>query len=637
MTGNSSPTLENTNSKPISTSSSSQKSTSTPQKQKFFPNALWFNFNTLLHLLAVLIGIYLVPFGRSSSSENSFLNSIYDLLFTEKLADYSKPVNSSDSFFGPALLATLIRPLNLVFDEKIRSLILSKLPLLNVPKSLIFNIGLYCHETHTWNLLAGRLIISIGFVLSLAALRSSLALKFKSNAISTIFSLLSLATFVPFLVASRIQAQTFLMIILNFALASLFSGHYNRAVSLLAVNAVIFDVLLGSVLLVATFISSLIFLRGIPAPFKPLQAFLTILVTLPLALIVTSVFDSLFYNKFIWPQGELLLMSVTKFYNYHSVDDIKSLVIEGLKSISFESLKTSKTLTNLSIALSPALLIYTFGRKNRYTQVLLSIYSITTGFALLFFSNSNLSSACTPLIVPLLISSSISFLGGIKSSNRLISYSTLILLLGIVLPGIFWTFGRIHVEISAASQFSGQALLEINSKILNESKEGNISRVHINSEISNFGTNKFLQLKKNVLYSSTLNVKSFRPDYLITFPKFCPNSKAMKLFSGFDKVDLKKFEISKIDKVGIFRYDDSICPEILNSDSEPVSDASTKESLSITFKSIASSFPSLKKEFSSLKKQEEFISKYLGKFNHKKVSNSAAIISYLYANLLEQI
>lgn len=633
MTGNSStPKVVNTNSKPLSTSSP-KKSTSTPQI--FFPNALWFNFNTLLHLLAVVIGIYLVPFGRSSPSENSFLNSIYDLLFTEKLEDYSKPVNSIDSFFGPALLATLIRPLNLVFDEKIRSLILSKLPLLNVSNSLIFDISLYCHETRTWNLLVGRFIISIAFVLSLAALRSSLALKFKSNAISTILSLLSLATFIPFLTASRIQAQTFSMIILNLALASLFSGHYNRTVSLLTVNAVIFDVLLGSVLLVATFVSSLIFLRGIPSPFKPLQAILTIIVTLPFALIVTTVFDSLFYNKFIWPQGELLLLSFIK--SFISIDDIKSLVIESFKNISFESLKSSKTLTNLSIASSPALLIYAFGRKNRYTQVLISIYSITSGFALLFFSNSNLSSACTPLIIPLLISSSISFLGGIKSSNRLISYSTLILLLGIVLPGIFWTFGRLHLEISSASQFSGQALLEINSKILKERKEGTISRVHINSEISNFGTNKFLQLKKNVLYSSALNIKSFRPDYLITFPKFCSNSKALKLFSGFDKVDLKKFEISKIDKVAIFRYDDSNCP-ISDSDSQSISDTSTKDdSLSITFKSIASSLPILKKEFSNLKEQEEFISKYLGKFNHKKVSNSAAIISYLYANLLEQI
>lgn len=637
-------------SSPVISSSNSKvnpkSSTSTPPK--FIPNVLLFNFNTLLHVLAALLGIYLVPFGRSTPSESSFLNSLYDLLFTEKLEDFVRPSGSSNSFLGSALLATIIRPLNLVFDQRIRSLAMSKLPLLKLPEALIFKIGLYFHETQIWNLIVGRIIISMAFVLSLALLRSSLALKFKSSVISTIFSILSLATFVPFLTASRIQAQTFSMIILNFALAALFSGHYNRTFSLLTVNSVIFDVLFGSVLLKATFISSLMFLRGtVPSPFNPLQAILTILVTLPFAIIVTSVFDSLFYNKFIWPQGEVLLSFVKSsldFFKSISMESVKSLVLESFKALSPENLKSSKTLTNLVIALTPALLVYIFGRKNRYTKVLLSIYSITISSALIFFSDSsNLSSTCTPLIVPLLVSTSIAFLGGIKSSNRLISSFTYIFLLGIVLPSIFWTFGRLHLEISSSSQFSGQALLAINSKILKEAKEGAVSRVHINPEISIFGANKFLQLtNKNVFYSTASSdysqIKSFRPDYLISSPKFCPNSKAMKLFAGFDKVDLKKFKISEITRVGVFRVSPT-CPTEESVESQlPLQITSEiNDSLAKTFELLASTLPIIKKEFSSLKEQRAFISQYLGRFSHKKVSNSAAIMAYLYANLLEQL
>ena len=595
---------------------------------KFSINPLWSAFGTALQFGFALFCIYLAPFGRSPPT-SSFTTQLYDLLFTENLRDFTH-VQRGASYVGPALLATVVRPLSLVFDDRVRLFLFDKvLPKVGLSDSFIAQARLVVIETHFWNFLAARVILAAAFVFSLSVLRQAMAQKFKSVALPRIFTALSLASAVPLLSASALQVQTLSMILFNLALASLISGKFTRAFSLLTVNLAIFDFVNGSVLLISTFLVSLLFLDN----FNLIKSLASIVLTLPVAVTVNFAFDSLFYNKFIWPQGDFFMsLNLSKDTVISHLTGLFNTFISNLKAFDSETLLKSKILINLVISLSPALAVYIFGRANRYIRALLSLYTTTVSFNLIFLSG-NLSSACTPMTVPFLVATSISVLGGIKSSSRLIKSFTYLLFLGLLLPGLFWSVGRLHLEISAAQQFTGKALMALNAKVLRESREGVPTRVHVDPETAAYGYSRFIELSRNTIYSSGVKAQ-VRSDYFVGPQSQCPEAKALKLFQGFQKVDLKSLQIASVDRIGVFRAS-ATCPA---GDSPTTANSVVLESeneLSQTANLI--SLHLLKGQISSLKEQRDLIAKYLGKFNHKKICNSVALIAYLYANLLEQI
>lgn len=578
---------------------------------------------TLVQFIAAVVYASWALFGRTSPT--SITSHLYDLLFTDALKDYA-PSQHGISYVGPALLATATRPLSLVFDERVRSFIFAKLvPHLKLSNTVVDSLKLIFQDTRMWNFYAARLILSAVFVWSLAVLRRSLAAKFKSPALPRIFTALSLASVIPLLAASSLQTQTFSMILFNLALASLFSGHFNRTVSLLTVNLVIFDIFGGSVLLFSALLVSFIFLDS----FRPVKAFASFLLTLPVALAVSLVFDSLFYNKFIWPQGELFLNMISSVSVPTSAEavvaSLKTSLSQFISEFSVESVLKSKLTVNLGIALLPAVVVYIFGRSNRYTRALLSLYVLTSSFNLAFMSGT-INSACTPQIVPLLVAASISVLGGIRSSSRVAKSATYFFFLAVILPATFWTVGRLHLEISAGQQFAGSALMALNAKISKEAQEGVPVRVFVDPEVASYGYNRFFELSRNTMYSTT--TKAARTDYYVGPQSQCPESKAMKSFDGFQKVDLKSLSISQTPRVGVFRASPS-CPISTEKAVEPVDKVS--ETSEIISKHL------LKGQFASLREQRDFIAQHLGKFNHKKISNSIGLVAYLYANILEQI
>jgi hypothetical protein len=618
-----------------STNASTATVNSDKKAPQFAPSATWATIGTIVHLMAAIAAVALIPFGGKWSSGPSYLSPLFDLVFTDSLKDYAE-IPKGVSMVGPALLATLTRPLNLVFDERVRTFLVSKaLPKIvnqlfpkNDPTAIINSISLYVMETRTWTFLAARLILATVWVLSLAALRSAMCQKFKSHALPRIFSSLCLAAVIPFIGASGIHAATFSGILVNFALSSLISGHLNRTFSILTVNAVIFDIFSGSALLFASFTASLFALDS----FKPFKAALSVLVTFPVALTVSVVFDSLFYNKFIWPQGEAL---------YTVISALKPL--PHLNTLSLNAILHSKLAFNLAFTLAPAFLIYLLAaRSNRYIRLLITIYTISTLISLGVFGSS-LSSTCGVLLIPLLMAASLAIFSFIRtnpnnsnnsnsnsnSNKSFLKYFTIFIFATGILPGIFWSLGRTHFNIAKASQYTGQALMALNSKIIKNAQEGVPTRVLVDPTVMPFGYNRFLQLdNKFALYASS-PASNFRPDYLVASLGSCPGNEPIKSFAGFEKINLKSLSIAEIDQVALFRYSSEKCKV----ESEPKNNSQNEPSkLSLL---VSSKF--LDGKFASQKEQADFIAQHLGKFNHKKISNSIALIAYLYANAIEQI
>ena len=586
------------------------------QQQQFVINPVMSVLVTVIHMAFAFFGVYLAPFGRTAIG-SSFTSQLFDLLFIDKLEDYAKPIAGA-SFIGPALLATVTRPLGLIFDERVRSFLFSKIVpnIPQIPAEIVSSARMYVLETKMWNFIAARLIVSLAFVLSLSVLRNSLARKFRSLALPRIFSAFCLASAIPLLAASSLSTQTATMILLNFALAALFDGKLSRAFSLLTVNFAIFDSVHGLVLLVAFFAAA----SSIKESFRPAKAISAVLLTLPVAIFVSFTFDSVFYNKFIWPQGEVLLT----FAKEIKIQSYLNSALSAVKNFSFNNLLASKLVVNLGFVLAPALIVFVFGRSNRFSRALLIFYVLNTCVSVLFFSGS-INSACTPLIVPLLVASSISVLGGVKSSSNIAKSGTYLFFLGFLLPVIFWTVGRLHLEIYSAQQFTGNALMALNSKIVKESQDGVPVRVLLDSELAGFGYNRFAELSRNAIYSVDSEAEAIRTDYFIGN---CPDAKALKMFQGFQKVDIKTFKIVQSDRIGVFRPS-SKCPRDSPS-KKHFSDLPAEIPLVISKKFFNG-------KFSSLKEQRQLISALLVKFNHKKISNSAALFAYLYANVLEQV
>ena len=601
------------------------------QSPRFTVNPVWSTVGTLLHVAFSLFCIYLTPFGRTGTlSATTFTTQLYDLLYTEKLADFDRSYTDlQGSYVGPALLATFTRPFGLVFDEKIRNLLFDKVvPHVKfLPASLVSTAKLYILETRMWHLFVARALLAVMVALSAAALRHALSLKFKSAALPRIYTALCLASAIPLLAATNLSSQAFSIVLLNLALAALFNGKFRQLFSLLTVNAVIFDSIGGSILLLASFIS----LSSVES-FKQSTALASILVTFPVAGVVTFTLDSLFYNKFIWPQGEILFRHM-----YTALSAIKAVdyveVARLALSLKPAELVNSKQFANALIILAPVSLVYIFGRSNRYVRAMLGLYTLSVIGNLMnaYASASNALVTCTPLMAPLLVAASISVLGGLKSTGSTVKKSlTYLFFFGVLVPSLSWGLGRIHLEISGAQQATGEALMALNRKILKDSQEGVPVRVFIDFDSSSTGYSRFIELTRNRAIYATEH--KGRYDYFVGSPVNCPQDKAMKLFNGFSKIDIKALKVIQTEQVGVYRHS-STCP------------ASTRPNLpkfdtSISNPALLPAFISARffnGQFSKLKEQRDFIAKHLGRFNHKKVSNSMALVAYLYQNILDQI
>ena len=604
--------------KPAATTASA-----TGKPARFIVNPLWSTIGTIFHVAFSFFCIYLTPFGRTGTlSSASFTSQLYDLLFTESLGDFDRSfADSYSSYVGPALLACFTRPFSLVFDEKIRNLLFAKVvPHLNLPASLVDTAKLYILETRMWNFIVARALLAVLVALSGAALRQALSLKFKSAALPRLYTALCLASAIPLLAATSLSSQAFSIALLNLALAAVFNGKLAQSFSLLTVNAVIFDSLGGSILLLSALLS-----LSLIESFSQSTALLSILATFPVAAVVSCAIDSLFYNKFIWPQGEILYRHIIAVVSF-----VKGLdYIKLFTSLKPAELLNSKHFANILIILIPALIVYTIGRTNRYTRAMLSLYTLSAigNLAVAYVSGSNALMTCTPLLGPLLVATSISVLGFIRTHKSL----TFLFFFGILIPALGWTLGRVHLEISGTQQFTGEALMALNRKILKDAQEGVPVRVNIDFDVVGNGYSRFIELTRNrAIYSST-EAKG-RIDYFIGSSGTCAQDKPMKLFKGFSKIDIKSLKVIEADQLAVYRAS-ATCPpparpHLKKFDTSNASPALLPSLISARF---------FKGRFAGLKEQREFIAKYLGKFNHKKVSNSMALVAYLYQGLLDQI
>ena len=214
---------------------------------------------------------------------------------------------------------------------------------------------------------------------------------------------------------------------------------------------------------------------------------------------VTFTLDSLFYNKFIWPQGEILFRHM-----YTALSAIKAVdyveVARLALSLKPAELVNSKQFANALIILAPVSLVYIFGRSNRYVRDMLGLYTLSVIGNLMnaYASASNALVTCTPLMAPLLVAASISVLGGLKSTGSTVKKSlTYLFFFGVLVPSLSWGLGRIHLEISGAQQATGEALMALNRKILKESQEGVPIRVFIDFDSSSTGYSRFIELTRN--------------------------------------------------------------------------------------------------------------------------------------------
>lgn len=608
--------------KPAATTATAT-STGKPANARFIVNPLWSTIGTIFHVAFSFLCIYLTPFGRTGTlSSASFTSQLYDLLFTESLGDFDRSfADSHASYVGPALLACFTRPFSLVFDEKIRNLLFAKVvPHLNLPASLVDTAKLYILETRMWNFIVARALLAVLVALSAASLRQALSLKFKSAALPRLYTALCLASAIPLLAATSLSSQAFSIALLNLALAAVFNGKLAQSFSLLTVNAVIFDSLGGSILLLSA-LASLSLIES----FSQSTALLSILATFPLAAVVSFVIDSLFYNKFIWPQGEILYRHIITLMTF-----VKGLdYIKLFTSLKPAELLNSKHFANILIILIPALIVYAIGRANRYTRAMLRLYTLSAigNLAVAYVSGSNALMTCTPLLGPLLVATSISVLGFIRTHKSL----TFLFFFGILIPALGWSLGRIHLEISGTQQYTGEALMALNRKILKDAQEGVPVRVAIDFDVTGNGYSRFIELTRNRAIYSTGEAKG-RIDYFIGSSSVCAQDKPMKSFKGFSKIDIKSLKVIEADQLAVYRAS-ATCPpparpHLKKFDTSNASPALLPSLISARF---------FKGRFAGLKEQREFIAKYLGKFNHKKVSNSMALVAYLYQGLLDQI
>ncbi len=589
---------------------------SAPAAYKYSP--LWFHLGNTVSFAMCAMFIFLVPFSRSG--ELFYPSAIYDLLFTEKLADYAhfKQAMPMNSFIGPALITSATRLITTVFDTRLRALILNKL---SGRFSELADPSLHLHlvDTHFFSLIVARMVICLGFVAAFAFLRHQVALKYKSALPARLLTLFICAGTYCAYSASRLHSQTFSLVLYVVALGFLVQGQLNRAFSCLAVNAAIFDGIFGSAVLFAAIPA---FLLGRSSG-KGGKAMASAIISFVAAAFISFLFDSILYNKFIWPQGEVIMTF--------------------LQDLKLPILRAPETVTCAVLAVLSGVVALVLRGDSAFASSLALTQSISVALAP-FCGRSLISLE----FVPLSWCTIFAFRTTADFKSRSLvrkAFGTATILAAFALP---WMLVPFITKTAGESQYGAAALMALNVKVVEATKAGNVVRVHLDRKAREHGYSSFLQVNHaNALYSTSLSasdVTNFRPDYLLRSVKYCTSGKAMKTFRGFEKfklnagypirslVDLKNLnpEFVQADRLAVFRASQCEIADFEQGKNEvPPSGPSATGKLVSKFVFGG--------QLERVGEQRVFIAEKTGSFSHKKIANMIGIVAYLYTTILEQI
>ena len=289
---------------------------------------------------------------------------------------------------------------------------------------------LYILETRMWNFIVARALLAVLVALSAAALRQALSLKFSQPPCPA--STLPSVSFSHSAFAATSLQSGLLNCPLEFGFGCRVQQESGSIFSLLTVNAVIFDSLGGSILLLSA-LASLSLIES----FKPIHCFTLDSCHFSACRFCLFVIDSLFLQQVHLATRWNPLPS-----HYHIVTFVKGLdYIKLLSSLKPAELLNSKHFANILIILIPALIVYAIGRANRYTRAMLSLYTLSAIeiWLSLTFPDQTRSWLALPMLGPLFVATSISVLGFIRTHKSLT-----FLFFGILIPALGWSLGRVH-------------------------------------------------------------------------------------------------------------------------------------------------------------------------------------------------
>jgi alpha-1,6-mannosyltransferase len=247
----------------------------------FFPEPNGWDF---LILAVALLHIYSSPYTKVEESFN--LQATHDFLFHRTaLSKYDHlefPGVVPRTFLGAACTALLAAPLSLLFE------------VILAPKI----ISLYIV----------RIVISLLSVASLSSFRFQLEKKFGTK-VAAAFSIITSAQFHMLFYASRPLPNTYAAVLVNFAFAFWLQEQYHITLGILAFAAAVFRselVILG----IPIFLFAVVKGRLGPFPMGPIKVIGYGLAAFASGLAVTVLFDSIFWQRLLWPEGEGLYFNV---------------------------------------------------------------------------------------------------------------------------------------------------------------------------------------------------------------------------------------------------------------------------------------------------------------------------------------
>ena len=238
----------------------------------------------ILLLAVALLHIYGSPYTKVEESFN--LQATHDFLFHR--TSFSKydhlefPGVVPRTFIGAAITALLASPLSLFFDAILAPKIIS--------------------------LYIVRVVIAVMSIISMAAFRFQLEKKFGKK-VAAAFSIITCAQFHTLFYASRPLPNTYAAMLVNIAFAFWLQERYHETLCILAFASAIFRselVILG----IPIFLFAAVKGRLGPFPRGPVKVVGFGIAAFLCGLLVTVLFDSIFWQRLLWPEGEGLYFNV---------------------------------------------------------------------------------------------------------------------------------------------------------------------------------------------------------------------------------------------------------------------------------------------------------------------------------------